>query len=266
MDPYNEKLWRIPLNFDFSKCKNILIIGGGHGIGLALIKTILEQWPKTEVIATYRVSADAADLLNLKENYPKKLKIFMLDPTNQSSMSDFSIDILSGSQEFDLIINCVGLLHDEKYSPEKSVRTFDPDIFMDVMRVNTVVTPIIAKYFEKFLKKGSVTALVTLSSKVGSIGDNKLGGWQSYRASKAALNKLVKNISIEFARKRNNCIVLALHTGTTDTNLSRQCSYNTSLEIHTPEDTSKNILNVINESKLSDTGSFFSWDGAKIEW
>lgn len=254
------------MNFDFSKCKNILIIGGGHGIGLALIKTILEQWPKTEVNATYRIETDAVGLLNLKESYPQNLKIFMLDPTNESSMSDFSIDILSGSQEFDLIINCVGLLHDKKHSPEKSVRTFDPDIFMDVIRVNTVVTPLIAKYFEKFLKKGSVTALVTLSAKLGSIGDNNLGGWHSYRASKAALNMLVKNISIEFARKRNNCIVLALDPGTTDTNLSRPFSYNTSLKIHTPEDTSKNILNVINESKLSDTGSFFSWDGAKIVW
>ncbi|MGK0367235.1 MAG: NAD(P)-dependent dehydrogenase (short-subunit alcohol dehydrogenase family) [Thermoproteota archaeon] len=266
MDSNSEKPWRHPVNFELSKCKNILIIGGGHGIGLALIKTILEQWPKTEIIATYRISANAVELFNLKEKYPERVKTFMLDPTNQSSMFDLSVDISSVSKKLDLIINCVGLLHDENHSPEKSVRTFDPNSFMEVMRVNTVVTPLLAKYFEKFLKKNLVTALITLSAKVGSIGDNKLGGWHSYRASKAALNMLVKNISIEFARKRNNCIVLALHPGTTDTNLSRPFSGNTSLKVHAPEDTAKNILNVINQSKLSDTGSFFSWDGAKIEW
>lgn len=253
------------MKFDLSQCKSALIVGGGHGIGLALVQQLLHLSPVAKVVATYRVSANAIELLKLHHDYPERLKVFMIDPTSQTAVLDLSID-LSNSEKFDLIINSVGLLYNDDLSPEKSVRSFSTNHFMEVMRVNTVVTPLVAKYFEKFLRRDCASALVSISAKVGSIHDNRMGGWHSYRASKAALNMLVKNISIEFAQKRNNCIVLAFHPGTTNTNLSKPFTSNTSYKVHTPEETAKNILNVINHRELSDSGKFLSWDGGEIEW
>lgn len=253
------------MKFGLFQSKNALIIGGGHGIGLALVRQLLEISPEYKVVATYRVSANAMELVKLHQDYPEQLRIFMIDPTSQTAVSDLSID-LSDSEKFDLIINSVGLLHSDNLSPEKSIRSFSTDLFMEVMKVNTVVTPLVAKYFEKLLRRDCASALVSISAKVGSIQDNKMGGWHSYRASKAALNMLVKNISIEFAQKRNNCIVLALHPGTTDTNLSKPFTTNTSYKVHTPEETAKNILKVINHREISDSGKFLSWDGSEIEW
>ena len=253
------------MKFDLSQNTNALIIGGGHGIGLALVKQLLELSRENKVSTTYRVPSKAMELFKLQEDYPERLKVFKIDPTNQTAVSDLSI-YLSDSDKFDLIINSVGLLHSDHIIVEKSVRSFSTDNFMEVMRINTVVTPLIAKYFEKFLRKVTTSALISISAKVGSIQDNRMGGWHSYRASKAALNMLVKNIAIEFAHKRNNCIVLALHPGTTDTNLSKPFTSNTSYKLHTPEETAKNILNVINHRELSDSGKFLSWDGAEIEW
>jgi NAD(P)-dependent dehydrogenase (short-subunit alcohol dehydrogenase family) len=262
---YHQKLRSSSMKFDLLQNKNTLIIGGGHGIGLALVKQLLKISPDAKVVATYRVSKNAMELLKLHQDYPERLKIFMIDPTSQTALSNLSIDLLD-SEKFDLIVNSVGLLHNDELSPEKSVRSFSTNHFMEVMRVNTVVTPLVAKYFESFLRRDFASALVSISAKVGSIQDNRIGGWHSYRASKAALNMLVKNISIEFAQKRNNCIVLALHPGTTDTNLSKPFTSNTSYKVHTPEETAKNILNVINHRELSDSGKFLSWDGAEIEW
>ena len=108
--------------------------------------------------------------------------------------------------------------------------------------------------------------LVTISAKVGSISDNKLGGWYGYRASKSALNMFIKNISIEYKNRKAPCIALAIHPGTTDTELSKPFIARSKLTIHTPEQTAENILNVIDSKRLEDSGKFLSWDGTEIAW
>jgi NAD(P)-dependent dehydrogenase (short-subunit alcohol dehydrogenase family) len=111
-----------------------------------------------------------------------------------------------------------------------------------------------------------LSVFATISAKVGSISDNRLGGWYAYRASKAALNMFIKNIAIEFARNKKKIILLSLHPGTTKTELSEPFTKNTKYQLHTPIETAKNLLSVIENKTLDDSGKFFSWDGEELPW
>ncbi len=242
------------MGFNFDQIHTALIVGAGHGIGLEISKLLEERGVK-EVIATYRNADKASELLS------SNITALQVDPCEEKEIENLSYQIKS----VDLIINCVGMLHNENIWPEKSLKYFDQDSFLEIMRVNATVAPLIAKHFEKKLNK-SISVFANISAKIGSIEDNRLGGWYSYRASKAALNMLVKNISIEFERNRRNCIVLAIHPGTTDTELSKPFAEHTSYKIHTPKQTAANILKIIEGSELDDSGSFYHWDGSLIKW
>ncbi|MFG1492772.1 SDR family NAD(P)-dependent oxidoreductase [Halobacteriovorax sp. ZH4_bin.1] len=251
------------MNFRLNKCQNALIIGAGHGIGFGIVQNLLENYSGIFVKATYRRKKSALDLLNLKKVFPNNLEVYQVDPSKEDHLKNLAQENINNS--FDLIINSVGFLHTENISPEKSLREFDPDTFLELIRVNAMITPLLAKYLEKNLSS-SPSLFATISAKVGSIEDNKIGGWYSYRASKAALNMLIKNIAIEFERKRKKCLVLAIHPGTTRTDLSEPFIERTSYIIHETHETASNILNIINNRELNETGKFLSWDGGEIPW
>lgn len=240
--------------FDLEHIHTTLIVGAGHGIGLEISKLLEERGVK-KVIATYRNRDKAGELLS------SNITAIQVDPCQENEIEK----LCSQVESVDLIINCVGMLYSEDIWPEKSLKYFDQASFLEIMRVNATVAPLLAKHFEKKLNK-QLSVFANISAKIGSIDDNRLGGWYSYRASKAALNMLVKNISIEFERNRRNCIVLAIHPGTTDTELSKPFAEHTSYKIHKPKQTAANILKIIEESKLEDSGSFYHWDGSLIKW
>ncbi len=254
------------MSFSLSDCRYSIIFGAGHGIGLAMVEYLLSHHPTLIVIATYRSEDKAYDLLKNQQHYPNRLIIKNIDPTNESHIKLTSKECLDSGFSFDLIINCVGLLHQNEIQPEKSLRTFEEDSFMKIMKVNCIVTPLIAKYFERLINKSSQSAFISLSAKVGSISDNRMGGWYSYRASKAALNMLIKTISIEFTRKKMNCIVLAIHPGTTKTLLSDPFIARTNYILHEPIETAANILSVIESKTINDTGKFYSWNNEELDW
>jgi NAD(P)-dependent dehydrogenase (short-subunit alcohol dehydrogenase family) len=248
--------------FKLSEAKNILIVGAGHGIGLALVEYFKDK--DVNVFATYRLEHKAKDLLELSQTYPH-IKSIQLDPTIESEIETEIENIPSSS--LDLVINCVGLLHTESITPEKSLRDFNPESFMEIMRVNALVTPLLAKHCHKLFNPNKACAFVSLSAKLGSISDNQMGGWYSYRASKAALNMLIKNIAIEFKRLRKKVIVLAIHPGTTKTALSEKYIQHTNYKIHTPQETALNILSVIdNQASENFEAKFLSWDGTELSW
>lgn len=252
------------MNFQLEQAKQALIFGAGHGIGLGFTEELLERHPQIQVVATYRKKELAENLLALADSYPTRLKVYQLDPTQERELQELA-STLRG-QSFDLVINSVGLLHHQHIQPEKSLRSFDPEVFLEVVRVNATVTPLIAKHFEGLLNKETVSVLAGLSAKVGSIEDNRLGGWYSYRASKAALNMLIKTLSIEWARKKSKCVVLALHPGTTETPLSAPFTERTSYQVHSVRETAANLLGVIDGLGPEDSGRFLSWDGSEIDW
>lgn len=255
------------MNFNLATTQNILIIGGGHGIGLAIVQNLIQN--NRCIYVSYRDSSKAQELLQLSQSeLPNNCELIpvKMDPTDESEIQRLAQTFVGKKIKLDLIINCVGLLHNKSIYPEKSLKDFQSESFLEVMRVNTIVTPLIAKYFKDLFCIEKVSALVTLSAKLGSISDNQMGGWHSYRASKAALNMLIKNIHIEFQRQRKKILLLAIHPGTTETELSQKFIQHTSYKIHTPPETAENILSALDGLNFNESGSFLSWDGKKLPW
>lgn len=254
------------MKFELAKCRHSFIWGGGHGIGLSLVKELISRFPETNVFASYRDEDKAAELIKLSSSLKNKLEVFRVDPLNESEVLDLALDLKSRNIKIDLLINCIGLLHNDTFQPEKSLRTVSLDQFMELFKVNSIVTALIAKHFERLLPRKNPCAFICLSAKVGSIGDNRMGGWYSYRASKAALNMILQNIAVEFKRKRLPCLVAPIHPGTTKTDLSLPFIEKTKYKLHQPEESAFNILKQIDNRSIEETGSFLSWDGEKIAW
>jgi NAD(P)-dependent dehydrogenase (short-subunit alcohol dehydrogenase family) len=131
--------------------------------------------------------------------------------------------------------------------------------------INVMGPALIMKYFLPLLDKEEKSIFATISAKVGSISDNRYGGWYSYRASKAALNQMIKTVSIEMKIKNQNAVCLAIHPGTVESKLSKPFQKN-DLTIQSAQESAKNIYKILNTSNLKDTGSFYNWDGTKIGW
>lgn len=252
--------------FKVSRVKNMLLFGGGHGIGLALIEKMLEQPLIEKVFTTYRNEEKAKDLFSLQEKYPKILEIHKLDPLDELSLEKYSDQLQEKKIELDLIGNSIGFLDEENIKPEKRLEDIQIESLLRYFSVNSIPTVLIAKYFYKLFSKESVSSYFSLSAKVGSIEDNGMGGWYGYRSSKCAQNMFIKNIALEFRRKKLKIITLAIHPGTTITKLSEPYISHTNLKLHTPLNTAENIIKVLNNRSLDETGCFFSWDGTVIPW
>lgn len=183
-----------------------------------------------------------------------------LNPLEESEVSNFCESL----PQIDLCINCVGTLEVEGRGPEKSLRDINFEDLTQIFRVNSFVTPLWAKYLKTKFSKESPSIFAALSAMVGSIEENKVGGWYGYRASKAALNMFIKTISIEFERSRLKTSVVAIHPGTTKTKLSEKFLTGVKHKVWEPEEASKNILNVLEKCPHEGTGLFRNWDGRKI--
>ena len=253
-------------SFQDSQITSALVLGAGHGIGLALTEKLLRRAPDATIYATYRREETASGLLTLGEAHPERLIVSACDPCEEDDIAGLFALIKERSPKLDLVLNSVGVLHDQGMKPEKSLRDIRGDHLLEYFRVNSIVTPLLAKHAFPFLKHKSPSCFATVSAKVGSISDNQLGGWYGYRASKAALNMFLKGISIEFRQRGCHTITLAIHPGTTRTPLAEPFIQRTKLQLHDPEETAENILNVINGKTLAETGSFYSWDGSPLPW
>lgn len=170
---------------------------------------------------------------------------------------------MAHEEPFQLIINTIGVLHSSDWMPEKKLDDLNADQLMDLMKINAIGPALTIRHFSKLLDPhGSI--MVNLSAKVGSIEDNRLGGWYSYRASKAALNMLIKTASIEFARTKPNIAIVAMHPGTVNSRLSKPFRGE---QIGRPaQDAATDMLRVIENLQKEDSGCFFSYSGEKLPW
>lgn len=185
---------------------HILVLGGSGGIGQAMVNKLGETYPEATIHATYkhhRPDTGRDDCVIWHQ----------LDITLEEEIKQLSQNI----PQLDWLINCIGMLHTEDKGPEKSLQTLDGDFFLDNIKLNTLPSMLLAKHFSHALKQSNSARFAVISARVGSISDNRLGGWYSYRASKAALNMFLKTLSIEWQRSIKHCVVLSLHPGTTDT-------------------------------------------------
>jgi NAD(P)-dependent dehydrogenase (short-subunit alcohol dehydrogenase family) len=179
-----------------------------------------------------------------------------------------SVREISEVEPLRLLINCIGTLTDDKLglTAEKNLAQVSMSSLNYSFQVNTFVTPLLAKYFFDMFRQKSFSALIALSAKVGSISDNQLGGWYSYRASKAALNMFIKSISLEYSRRGCNCLVLAVHPGTTMTKLTEKHLGGYKGVVVSPEVTAALMLDTISKMGLEKSGSFIHANGETLPW
>ena len=171
-----------------------------------------------------------------------------------------------GGKKLDLLLNVAGVLHDVKgsgYMPERSLASIDASDMSRVLAVNAIGPVLLTQALAPQLSRGGVVA--NLSARVGSISDNRLGGWWAYRMSKAALNMATVNMALEL--RRRDVYAVALHPGTTDTGLSEPFQANVKPEkLFTPDYSASAMLDVLEKLTPDDTGSFFAYDGSRIEF
>jgi NAD(P)-dependent dehydrogenase (short-subunit alcohol dehydrogenase family) len=237
---------------ELKNVKNVLILGATGGIGKSLVDYLLAENSSLEIYALTRSPLDHPRVHN-----------GIAPKINEASLSEFLSSI--PAVKFEFIINTVGYLENEQGGPEKSLRDINEEKLLEYFRTNAILTPVLAKVVRNNLSSEGF-AFVALSAMVGSIGENELGGWYGYRASKTALNAFLKNLAIEWRRTYKRSLVLAVHPGTTQTRLSEKFNSRVTHKIHSPEEAASNICEVILSTPYSQTGSFLNWDGRVIEW
>lgn len=246
---------------------NTLIVGASQGIGLGFVKSLLLENNIAKIYATYRNIDTAIELMTLHREYSDKLVCLSMDITQESQISAVVEKISAETDKLHLVINCIGILHQGEMQPEKSLRQINPENLIRYFQVNSMGGILLAKHLQPLFKHNEKNIFACISAKVGSIGDNKLGGWYGYRASKAALNMFMRTVAIEYSRRCPKTIVVTLHPGTTDTNLSQPFQRNVPPEkLFSVERTVEQLLSVIANLKPEDSGEFFSWDGSRLPW
>ena len=233
---------------------NLAVIGASGGIGSAFIKLLSDEENISQLHAFSRRKMSLGH---------EKITSHEIDITDESSIQNAVQNL--GDIKFDIIILASGMLHDETTMPEKSLRDINIDNFNKIFLVNTFAPALVAKYFLPLLPKDKKSVFAALSARVGSISDNGLGGWYAYRASKAALNMILKNAAIETARRYKQACIIGLHPGTVDTGLSKPFQGNVAEgKLFTADQSAAYMLNVINNVTAEDSGHTFAWDGQKI--
>lgn len=165
------------------------------------------------------------------------------------------------------IVNTIGILHDTQHKPEKSLQAFSKEWFNESIRVNTLPVMWLSQAIERLLDKDKKFVFINLSARVASISDNYLGGWYSYRASKCALNMLIKTISIEWGRSFSNTTIYGYHPGTVATNLSKPFASKVPPEkLFTPQQAAAYLFKLLKQSNTDMSGYLFDWQGKRIDF
>ena len=211
-------------------------------------------------------NASHLDVYVCGRNLIKKNGIY-LDLESDDSFKSFENQISLFKKPLRLVINTSGFLHSNLLKPEKRLSHINRSNINKNFSINAIAPILIAKSIEKFIMPELPFSYASLSARVGSIGDNRLGGWYSYRASKAAQNQFLKTLSIEWRRKFPLSIVSILHPGTCDTKLSKPFqSAVPKGKLFTPAQSTEYLINIISSQKPSDSGKFLAWDTSVIPW
>ena len=229
-----------------------LIIGVGD-IGRCIFDYLTAASPNMDVVVCGRNATNQNDIY--------------LDLEDDHSFTSFENKISLYKKPLRLVINTSGFLHSNHIKPEKRLSHINRSNIIKNFTINAIAPILIAKSIEKFIRPDLPFSFASLSARVGSIGDNRLGGWYSYRASKAAQNQFLKTLSIEWRRKFPLSIVSILHPGTCDTKLSKPFQSAVPKDkLFTPSQSCEYLIDIISEQKPSDSGKFLAWDSSIIPW
>jgi NAD(P)-dependent dehydrogenase (short-subunit alcohol dehydrogenase family) len=219
-----------------------VVIGAGGGIGAALAEAL--EAGGRPVMRLGRGTTPPVDLLD------------------EASIEACARTAGAG---LELVIDATGFLHDARFQPEKSWRQLDAQALAYNFAINTIGPALLMKHFLPLLARDRRAVFATLSARVGSIGDNRLGGWYGYRAAKAALNQMVRTASIELARTHRQAVCVALHPGTVDTKLSRPFT-KAGLEVRPPAVAAGQLIAVLHGLTVAQSGLFFDYEGKQVQF
>jgi NAD(P)-dependent dehydrogenase (short-subunit alcohol dehydrogenase family) len=232
----------------------VLVIGSSGGIGSAVTDLLASEGFET-VHALSRSGSDRS---------LAGVRVGRIDLENEASIAAAAAQLVEGAP-LRFILVATGLLHDSALQPEKTYRTLDPEHLARSFRINAIGPALVAKHMLPLVPKTGKSVFAVLSARVGSIEDNRLGGWYGYRASKAALNQFVRTIAIELSRQRPESVCVALHPGTVDTSLSRPFQGGSgNRKVFSPAYSAERLLAVTDTLTAAHTGQFFAWDGQPI--
>jgi NAD(P)-dependent dehydrogenase (short-subunit alcohol dehydrogenase family) len=266
--------------------RTAVVIGASGGLGLALVRALSQRPGIGTVIALSRRHRDPASpssrpagkgdadaASNTTSSRPpvgrdSRIHWHQADATDPDQLAAAAERVATDHGGVHLLISCVGVLHggreEPAFRPEKSLSALRLDKLKRSVEINAFAPLAALQAFLPLLRQGDGAVAAVLSAMVGSIGDNALGGWYSYRMSKAALNMGVRNAAIECSRLRDGPRVVAIHPGTTLTALSepfvRRHAH------RSPAESAERVLQVIESLSAEDTGKFFNWDGREIPW
>jgi len=238
----------------FERPARAAVVGASGGIGAAAVDLLAQEGFET-VHALSRKGRDSGN----PAVHPGRIDI------EQESSIAAAAEALRVGAPLRLVLVATGLLHDASLQPEKTYRSLDPDQLARSFTINAIGPALVAKHVLPLLPKAGKSVFAVISARVGSIEDNRLGGWYGYRASKAALNQLVRTLAIELRRQKPDAVCVALHPGTVDTKLSQPFQEGVETgKLFAPDYAAQRLLAVMDGLTAADSGGFFAWDGQKI--
>ena len=245
--------------------KSALIQGASRGLGLALTRQLLRRQPGWTVFASCRHPEAATELRGVQRESSGRLELLKLDVRDERSIAAAAERFGAATERAHLVINVAGVLHGPSFGPEKKLAQVEPEALRAVFEVNAFGPLLVAKHFHRFLRHGERAVFASLSARVGSISDNRLGGWYAYRASKAAQNMVTKTLSIELSRLAPDAIVVGLHPGTVDTHLSKPFQRNVPADkLLSAEESAASLLTVLDGLTPAATGRVFDYRGEEV--
>jgi NAD(P)-dependent dehydrogenase (short-subunit alcohol dehydrogenase family) len=235
---------------------NVAIIGSSGTIGSSFTRQLSELYTDANIHAFSR---------NETKTTARNIVHHMIDYKDEASIEQ-AASLASKEGPLDIVIVATGILYDNTIMPEKSLRDLSTEKFMHLFAVNTILPALIAKHFLPKLNRQTRSVFTALSARVGSISDNRLGGWYAYRASKSGLNMIIKNAAIEISRQNKNAIIVGLHPGTVNSNLSKPFQDKVpDGKLFTSDYSVKRLLGVLDNLTPESNGKCFSWDGKEVE-
>lgn len=238
-----------------------LVLGASGGLAQAIIGELMADPEIGTVIAISRSAA------------PENVSAGTVKPTwieteyTEPAMAAVVEQLQSFAGRITRVVICHGILHSETLWPEKRLEDISAEALQSVFQANTVVPVLWLKLLHRLLKSKQRCVVAALSARVGSIGDNHLGGWYAYRSSKAALNMMLRTLSIEYGRRVKNVKIISFHPGTTDTALSKPFQASVpSDKLFTPEFVAERLCGIMNEAEIDGQLSYLDWDNKSIPW
>lgn len=230
-----------------------IVIGASGAIGAALVEALCADAACAEVVALGRQTDARTDV-------PGGRRIDVLSEASIAAAAQ----ALAGRAPFHVVINATGALHINGTAPEKRLAELNADALMRAFAINAIAPALLIKHFTPLLPSAGRSLFASLSARVGSIGDNRKGGWYGYRASKAAQNMLIRTAAIEVARRRPEAVLAALHPGTVASRLSAAVIGDA--PVTAPADAAAHLLAVLDALTPAQSGGFFAYDGSVIPW